>query len=143
MNETDQQFGEGERGFTDTARQRALDAYDRSRESFSDVGRRASENIDEAPLIALAGGVVAGALLAALLPRTEAETRVLRPVGERLRTSVKAAASAAKDAGTSRLSDLGVNKEKGGEALRSIFQDVTQAARESAKSALSSSKNNA
>ena len=53
-------------------RQRAIEAYDSARE-------RAGDTLGEAPLLALAGGLAAGALIAALLPRTETETRLLRP----------------------------------------------------------------
>jgi len=49
-------------------RQRAIEAYDSTRE-------RVSDTLSEAPLLALAGGIAAGALIAALLPRTKAETR--------------------------------------------------------------------
>jgi len=51
-----------------TPRQRAIDAYEGARE-------RAAGSLSEAPLLALAGGLAAGALIAALLPRTKAETR--------------------------------------------------------------------
>ena len=53
-------------------RQRAIEAYDGARE-------RAADTLGEAPLIALAGGIAAGALIAALLPRTDAETRARPP----------------------------------------------------------------
>ena len=48
---------------TASARQRAIEAYDGARD-------RVSDTLGEAPLIALAGGIAAGALIAALLPRT-------------------------------------------------------------------------
>ena len=127
-------------GFRASARQRAVDAYDGARDSVSGAGRRASEGIDEAPLIALAGGLAAGALIAALLPRTQAETRALRPVGKRLTGSAKAAAAAAKDAGTSRLADLGLTREKGAETLRSIFEGAGEAARSSAQAAFGATR---
>ena len=44
-----------------------------------------SDTLGEAPLIALAGGIAAGALIAALLPRTEAETRAIRPTARRVK----------------------------------------------------------
>ena len=121
-------------------RSRAADAYDGARESVSGAGRRASEGIDEAPLIALAGGLVAGALLAALLPRSESEKRALRPVGEKLSGTAKAAATAAKEAGQSRLAELGLTPEKGRETLRSIFEGAGDAAKTSAQAALSTAK---
>jgi hypothetical protein len=106
----------------------------------SDIRTRAIEGIDEAPLIALAGGLAAGALLAALLPRTESERRALRPVGDKLTGTAKAVASAAKEAGTSRLAELGLTPEKGRETLRSIFEGAGDAAKTSAQAALGAAR---
>ena len=106
----------------------------------NDLRFRATEGIDEAPLLALAGGLAAGALLAALLPRTETERRALRPLGDKLTGTAKAAASAAKDAGTSRLAELGLTPEKGRETLRSIFEGAGDAAKTSAQAALSAAR---
>ena|SRR5215210_1190998 len=106
----------------------------------SDLRFRATEGIDEAPLLALAGGLAAGALLAALLPRTETERRALQPLGDKLTGTAKAAASAAKDAGTSRLAELGLTPEKGRETLRSIFEGAGDAAKTSAQAALSAAR---
>ena len=69
--------------------------------------------------LAFHGGAL-GAILAAILPRTEAETRALRPVGNKLAGTAKAAAEAAKEAGTSRLAELGLTREKGAETLRLV-----------------------
>ena len=100
----------------------------------------ATDGIDEAPLIALAGGLAVGALLAALLPRSESEKRALRPVSDRLTGTAKAAASAAKEAGTSRLAELGLTPEKGRETLRSLFEGAGDAAKTSAQAALGAAK---
>ena len=108
--------------------------------STSDIRVRATEGIDEAPLLALVGGLAAGALIAALLPRSEAEKRALRPVGDRLTETAKAAASAAKDAGTSRLAELGLTREKGAETLRSIFDGAGDAAKVSGQAALDAAR---
>ena len=124
-----------------SARQRAIDTYESARGRVTGAGRRAGEGIDEAPLIALAGGLAAGALIAALLPRTEAETRALRPVGDRIRGTAKDAVQAAKDAGSSRLSELGLTREKGAATLREIFEGASDAARSSAKAAVGAAKN--
>ena len=121
-------------------RKRAIEAYDGARESVAGAGRRATDGIDEAPLIALAAGVAAGALLAALLPRTESEARLLRPTTDKLTGAAKAAAAAAKEAGTSRLAELGLTPEKGRETLRSIFEGAGDAAKTSAEAALSAAR---
>jgi hypothetical protein len=131
---------EGGSGLVGSARQKAIEAYDGARESVSDAGRRVGESLDEAPLIALAGGLAAGALLAALLPRTESETRMLRPVGRRLSGTARAAAQAARQAGSERLDELGLTPQKGMETLRSIFEGAGDAAKTSAQAALSTAR---
>lgn len=121
-------------------RSRAIEAYDDALDGVAGAGRRATDGIDEAPLIAIAAGLAAGALLAALLPRTKAETQLLRPTADRLTATAKAAATAAKEAGTSRLAELGLTREKGAETLRSIFDGAGDAARKSADAALSAAR---
>lgn len=121
-------------------RSRAIEAYDGALDGVAKTGRRATEGIDEAPLIAIAAGLAAGALLAAILPRTDTETRLLRPTADKLTGTAKAAAAAAKEAGTSRLAELGLTREKGAETLRSIFDGASDAARKSANAALSAAR---
>ncbi|MEO6360088.1 MAG: hypothetical protein ABIO43_05890 [Sphingomicrobium sp.] len=127
-------------GLADQARKRALTALGSARDSVADARQRTAERLDEAPLIALAGGLAAGALIAALLPRTDTETKALRPVGKRLTETAKAAAAAAKDAGTQRLSELGLTSERGSETLRSIFEGASDAAKMSAQAALGAAR---
>ena len=123
-----------------TPRQRAIDAYDSARGSVTDAGRRAADTLSEAPLIALAGGLAAGALIASLLPRTETEARLVRPTARRVRRSAEAAVSAARDTGTQRLGELGINRQKGEETIRSLLDSVTDAAKASVRAATDAAK---
>src|SRR3954453_16841177 len=100
-----------------SARQRAIEAYDSTRD-------RVSDTLGEAPLIALAGGIAADTLIAALLPRTRSEARLVRPTGRRVKHTARAAYRAAKDTGTDRLNGLGLNREQGEETIRSPLQCV-------------------
>jgi hypothetical protein len=140
MSKQDEQQARERKSVRGAARQRAIGAYDEARQSVSQAGRKVGDNIDEAPLIALAGGLAAGALIAALLPRTEVETRTFRPVGDRIKGSASAAANAAREAGTARLGELGLTRERGSDALRSIFQGAAEAAKTSAQAALGSAR---
>ena len=124
-----------------TPRQRAIEAYENARSSVAGAGRRAADTLGEAPLIALAGGIAAGALIAALLPRTEAETRAVRPTARRVKDTARAAYKAAKDTGGQKLDELGLTREKGEDTIRSLFQGVTDAARASANAALEAARN--
>lgn len=78
MNEQDKEIPGAAR------RQRAIEAYAGARD-------RTVGTLSEAPLIALAGGLAAGALIAALLPRSDAETRAVRPTARRVKDTARAA----------------------------------------------------
>jgi len=116
------------------ARQRAIEAYEGARD-------RASDTFSQAPLIALAGGIAAGALIAALLPRTELESRAIRPTARRVKKSARDALNAARDTGQQRLDELGLNREKGEATIRSLLDGLTDAAKASANAAAKSVRN--
>jgi hypothetical protein len=138
---TDSRSSETASSSSTGSRRRAIDAYDSARESVTDAGRRAADTLTEAPLIALAGGLAAGALIAALLPRTEAEERLVKPTARRVRKSATAAVEAARTTGTQRLGELGISRQKGEETIRSLLDRVTDAAKASAQAATEAAKN--
>ena len=115
-------------------RQRAIEAY-------GDARDRASDSLSEAPLIALAGGLAAGALIAALLPRTRTEARLARPTADRVRKTAKAAYEAARETGSEKFNELGLTREKGEETIRSLFEGVTDAVKASGQAAYEAAKN--
>ena len=115
-------------------RQRAIEAYESARDKTSDA-------LSEAPLLALAGGLAAGAIIAALLPRTEAEARAVRPTARRVKQSARAAVQAARDTGTQRLDELGLTREKAEATVRTLLEGVTDAAKASANAALDAARN--
>jgi hypothetical protein len=117
-----------------STRQRAIEAYEGARD-------RAVDTLGEAPLLALAGGLAAGALIAALLPRTDAETRLVRPTARRVKDTAKVALDAAKGTGSQRLEELGLSRQKGEETIRSLLEGLTDAARASANAALDAARN--
>lgn len=119
---------------TTSPRQRAVDAYESARD-------RTVGTLSEAPLIALAGGLAAGALIAALLPRTGSETRLVRPTARRVKDTARAAYRAAKDTGEEKFEELGLTREKGEDTIRSLFKGVTEAAKASADAAFTAAKN--
>jgi hypothetical protein len=129
-----------EYGVRASPRQRAIDAYSSARERVSGVGQRAGDTLDEAPLIALAGGLAAGALIAALLPRTEAETRAIRPTARRVRETAREAVRVARETGTEQLGSLGLSREKGEETIRSLLDGIAGAAKASGQAALDAAR---
>lgn len=122
----------------ESARERAIDAYDNARERASATGRKASDTLGQAPLIALGGGLAIGALLASLLPRTQAEKRLLGPVSDRIAGAGRDAYQAAKTAGRDTLSELNITSEAGKSAIQSVIDGIGQAAKSSGQAALGS-----
>jgi hypothetical protein len=115
-------------------RERAIEAYSGARD-------RAVDTLGEAPLLALAGGLAAGALIAALLPRTDTETQLIRPTARRVKESARAALDAARGTGTERLNAMGLSRDKGEETVRNLLNGLTDAARASADAAMDAIRN--
>lgn len=120
---------QGTQSETSSPRERAIEAYESAR-------GQAVDTLGEAPLIALAGGLAAGALIAALLPSTDTETRLIRPTAKRVKDSARAAIDAARNTGTQRLDELGINREKGEETIRNLLGGLGDAAKASANAAV-------
>ena len=90
--------------------------------------------------IALAGGIAAGALIAALLPRTDRETNLVKPTAKGVRDTAKAAYDATRDTGTASLKQAGISREKGKSTLQDLFDNVAEAAKASASAALDAAR---
>ena len=112
-----------------TPRERAIEAYDNARKTA--VG-----GVEESPLLALAGGLAIGAVLAALIPASRKEREMLGPVAGRIKDRAGEAVDAAKEAGQARLGELGLTRDKGTETLRSIVESAGDAAKVSADAAV-------
>lgn len=117
-----------------TPRQRAIEAYEGAR-------GRAVDTLGEAPLIALAGGIAAGALIAALLPRTRTEARLIRPTARRVKDSARAAYDAARSTSKERFEDLGFTRQKGEQTLNNFLDGLKDTARASADAAMDAVRN--
>ena len=122
----------------DDARERAVEAYDQARAAARKAGRNASDQFSEAPFVALGGGLALGALIAALLPTSRRERELLGPVTDRIRDTATAAAGAARDAGSARLGELGITRERGNDVFKQVIDGAADALRASAKAAATS-----
>jgi hypothetical protein len=118
-------------------RTRAIEAYDSALDSASGAGRRASESIGDAPLIALGAGVALGAVLAAIIPTSRKERELLRPYGDRVTGAARDAAEAARQAGSGKLRELGLTPDvladKAGEAAKATAQAAIGTFRDESK----------
>ena len=112
----------------DAARDKANAVIETAKESAASAKARTGDGIDSSPLVALLGGIAAGVLIGALLPRTEREAQALGPVSEKLGLLAKNALSAAKEAGRETLDEMGLNKDNAREQVKSLFTSATKAA---------------
>lgn len=117
------------------AREKASVAFDRSKgaaaagvEQSRVIARQAktktSDSIDKNPLAIVFGGIAIGAIVGALLPRTEREAKILGKAGKKLNKKARKMAEAAKAAGVGQADMLGLN----GEAVRVQFRELVSKA---------------
>ena len=88
------------------ARERTASAYEAARNRASDAGRKANEQLSIYPLSAVVGGFLLGALVGAMLPRTERETKLMGQTGRRVAGAAKDAARRGLDAGREQIAEL-------------------------------------
>lgn len=122
------------------ARERTSRAYASARENASRARERTSEGIDGNPMAALIGGLALGGVLAAILPRTRREEELLGDYGRRINDRAKEAARAAKEAGKSKLDELGYNRETIKEKVQSLRSDAKEVASSAAQQARSTAR---
>lgn len=97
-------------------------------------------SLDSNPLAVLAGGIAAGVLAGALLPRSDRERELLRPVGAKLGAAALAAVAAAKEAGRAELDARGLTAEGARDRARGLFSDIAKAAATAGSAAAQSAK---
>lgn len=113
-----------------TIRDRAADRIGDAREAASDVATRAADAIEANPLVALAGGIAAGLVAGALIPRSEREKAALQPVGRRLAEGATAAMAAAKATGKEHLTASVMSRDAAKEGARRVLDSALSAAKD-------------
>jgi hypothetical protein len=88
---------------------------ERGRAALSQIGDQASTQIDSMPLVALAGGLALGALIASVLPQTDREADLLEPVGTKVTDAGRSAVDKVREAGKAKVDELA------GDKLRDFF----------------------
>lgn len=116
----------------ETARERAADYSERAKEQAARARERAAESLDHNPLTAVLAGAALGAIIGALLPRSDRENRTIGPVRDKLASTARGAARVARTAGEAKLAELGIK-----EAAKLRFSEIKDGAAEVAKSATS------
>jgi ElaB/YqjD/DUF883 family membrane-anchored ribosome-binding protein len=90
----------------EAARERTASAYEAARSRATDATRKANEQLSIYPLSAVVGGFLIGALAAAVIPRTERETKLIGKTGRRIAGAAKDAAQRGLDAGREQFDEL-------------------------------------
>jgi len=88
--------------------------------------RKAGESFDAYPIAAMAGGLALGVVVGALLPRTRQEEQLLGSLGEALNERANDAFSAARDAGRTKLDELGLSTDAAGKQVGKLVESVVQ-----------------
>lgn len=104
-------------------------AVETVRETAAKTARRTVDTIEGNPLSVLVGGLAVGVLAGALLPKTEREDDLLKPVGKRITQGAGMAVKAARDAGLSELAAAGISREAARQQIRKLMDGVAGAAK--------------
>lgn len=112
----------------ESAVNRAGETAETSREALRDAAHQTGDFVESNPLSVLAGGLALGAIVGALVPRSEREKDLLAPVGKKVGMAAMAAFAAAKEAGKGELADRGLTKDGAREQAKSLLQGVATAA---------------
>ena len=114
------------------AQAKAGDAYQSSKQSVKKAATSVEKSAKDNPLAVVAGGIAIGAVIGALLPKTQKESELLGDVGKRITEGATAAAIAARDTGKAEFSSLKPDtssaKDKAGSIAAHIFDAAKSAA---------------
>lgn len=115
----------------EAGREAAARGVSNSRDFVNKAAVKTGEGIDNNPLAIVLGGIAIGAIVGALLPRTEQEMKVLGKTGKKLNKKARKMAEAAKDAGKNKIDTLGLS----GDAIRDQFRILVSKAADAVKAA--------
>jgi ElaB/YqjD/DUF883 family membrane-anchored ribosome-binding protein len=124
-----------------SSREKANETYESVREKARVAGQSAAEGFDRNPLGILIGGLAVGAVIGALLPRTEREAKVLGAVGDKVRGAANEAIEAAKGAGREKLDELGLNRDHARDTMKSLLDGAIAAAGSAGSAAIEAARN--
>jgi len=111
----------------DHARDAAAEALANSREKVTHVAHRAAEELEANPLGVVLGGLAVGALVGALLPRSDREKALLAPAGKRIGETARAAVQAAREAGYAELDQRGLTRHAAKDQAKGLLDGLGKA----------------
>ncbi len=128
------------------ARQKASEAIEKGKDAasrsavaskkFADKAAvRSGDTIDKNPLAMVVGGIALGAIIGALLPKSDREEKIFGATGKKLNTKAREVVSAAKQAGKDKIDTLGINKDSAREQFRDLVSKATEAVKAAGQAA--------
>lgn len=111
----------------DSARESASKALVTAGDAARETARKTAEGIEANPLSVLVGGVALGVLAGALVPRSERETKLLKPAGRKLTETARGAVEAAKEAGKAELAGIGLSRAAASDTAGKLILSVLTA----------------
>jgi ElaB/YqjD/DUF883 family membrane-anchored ribosome-binding protein len=131
---------------TAAARKKASEAYDKSKDAASrsvqstrhlanKAAIKSGDTIDQNPLAMVIGGIALGAIIGALIPKSEREEKILGGTGKKLNAKAREMANAAKAAGKDKIDNLGINKDSAREQFRDLVSKATEAVKAAGQAA--------
>lgn len=123
---------------TDRAADAATAARDEVLRRADDATQVAADTVETRPFGTLAGAIAVGAIVAALIPATERESKAIGPTGKRLRNAAEEALQAARQAGMVELSAAGLTVAAASDGIGGIVGKLAKAVSAAANAAVSS-----
>lgn len=117
------------------------DRLDDAKHAATDAAKRTADAVESNPLAIVAGGIAIGALVGALIPRSDKEKELLAPVGRSLSERARGAFQAAREAGNSELQNAGLSKDAAKDQVKSLFQGIAKAATSAGSAAAKGASN--
>ncbi len=117
------------------AKERAEHAAAATRSSAKRAAEKTTETLDRNPIGAIVGGLAIGAIVAALLPKTQRENDLVGDVGRKVRSTASQAAKNATATAKDQLDALGVNADAARDQIRDLVGKVGEAARSAGSAA--------
>lgn len=114
-----------------SAKTKATHGVKSSKQMATKAAEKSADTIDKNPIAIVLGGLALGAIVGALLPKTQQEQKLFGSTGRRLNIKAKEIADAAKSAGKDKIDSLGINSE----TARNQFRDLVGKATEAVKAA--------
>jgi ElaB/YqjD/DUF883 family membrane-anchored ribosome-binding protein len=133
------------------ARRKAAEAYEKSKDVAarsvqsskvlaSKAATKSGDAIDNNPLAIVLGGVALGAIVAALLPKSGHEEKILGGTGRKFNSKARSVVNAAREAGKEQIDSLGINRESAREQFRELVTKATAAVKAAGQAASDAAK---